>query len=135
MAEVKYLKLGEKAESFFDPSTSLKLSKGKVVRMTQEMKISNRVKKALKGGHIEYATEEDFDKTVMDLDVQADDVNQEEEVVYTESNLKGKGKEALINILLNLSGDEEERTEKELSALTKAEIIEEILDLQEEEED
>jgi hypothetical protein len=56
-----YLKLGEKAESFFDPISRLKITKGKVVKLDSIPK-TPKVLKALKNGHIEKTTEDDYSK-------------------------------------------------------------------------
>ncbi len=57
----KYVKLGEKASSFFDPFSRLTLAgKQEVVLLDAKALKSNRVKSALKGGHLSYASESEF---------------------------------------------------------------------------
>lgn len=63
MAEVKakYLKLGEKANFFYDPVTKLKVLPKQVIKVDMNLvskdgKISN----ALKGGHLEYADANEY---------------------------------------------------------------------------
>lgn len=55
-----YVKLQEKAASFYDPSTGLQLANKQVAKMTSEQKVSKRVQKALKGGHLEYSDEDEY---------------------------------------------------------------------------
>lgn len=59
----KFVKLGDKAFSFSDPFSRLTLRKGEIKELeTTNQKRSVRIKNALKGGHLEPATEVEFDK-------------------------------------------------------------------------
>ena len=58
----KYVKLGTMAESFFDASSRLGLAGKDVKELTSKALRSNRVDAALKGGHLIYASEQEFVK-------------------------------------------------------------------------
>ncbi len=58
----KYVKLGDNAESFFDPYSRLSLAGKQVLLLEGKSLTSNRVKLALKGGHLSHATQEEFVK-------------------------------------------------------------------------
>ena len=60
----KYLKMGEKASGFADPSTLVHLSGKEVIKVsTTELK-APKVKKALLGGHLVIADEEEYEAWV-----------------------------------------------------------------------
>ena len=56
----KYVKLGSNAASFFDPYSRLSIHGNQVKQLDQKAIESNRVKMALKGGHLNPATEAEF---------------------------------------------------------------------------
>jgi hypothetical protein len=55
-----YVKLGGKAEVFYDAFSELKVVRGQVVEMNAVQARSLKVKKALSGGHLQMATEAEF---------------------------------------------------------------------------
>jgi hypothetical protein len=56
----RYIKLGDKAESFYDPYSEFGLV-GKQVKLLEDNAAkSNTVTNALKGGHLTFATEAEF---------------------------------------------------------------------------
>lgn len=57
---MKYLKLGPKAKSFADQSSGVILSGKMVIEVKQSQTIRAKVAAALRGNHLEYATEKDF---------------------------------------------------------------------------
>jgi len=56
----KYLKLGSKASTFFDPYSRLNISGNEVVELNPKQIKSDFVKKSLAGGHLSVATEAEF---------------------------------------------------------------------------
>lgn len=58
----KYLKLGEKASSFFDPITRLKLINNMVIEALPIQLKSPRVKRFIQGGGLSYATKEEYNE-------------------------------------------------------------------------
>ena len=60
---MKYLKLGDNATSFYDMGTGLKIS-GKDVVAVNEAYINQgkRTRRALQGGHLIYATQEEYEE-------------------------------------------------------------------------
>lgn len=60
---MKYLKLGDNATSFYDMGTGLKIS-GKGVVAVNEAYINQgkRTRRALQGGHLIYATQEEYEE-------------------------------------------------------------------------
>lgn len=60
---MKYLKLGEKASIFFDPTTRL-LIRGKEVIALKAIQKSKKLSTALNQGHVVNATEEDFNNWI-----------------------------------------------------------------------
>lgn len=60
---MKYLKLGDNATSFYDMGTGLKIS-GKDVVAVNEAYINQgkRTRRALQGGHLIYATKEEYEE-------------------------------------------------------------------------
>jgi len=57
----RYVKLGEKALSFFDPVSKLKLIPGKVV-FIETRESSNRIKNAISKGHLVIATVDEYEE-------------------------------------------------------------------------
>lgn len=120
MAKAKYAKLGEKANSFYDPSTGFKLAKNEVKEINKEEMVSKKIKSAFKHGHLEVADENEYegnDEVVED--------NEDEDEELTEAQLLRKGKEALVALAMET---DTELTEKELGKLTKPELVEIILE-------
>ncbi len=57
-----YVQLGEKAGMFYDPTSRVKVLPGQVVEVATFQQHSKKLIKAIKGGHLDKATKEDFDK-------------------------------------------------------------------------
>lgn len=58
---MKYLKLGEKATMFFDPASRIQIRGTEVVALKAVQK-TKKVAQALSGGHLAWATEEEYQK-------------------------------------------------------------------------
>lgn len=132
MAKAKFVKLGEKANSFYDPSTGFKLSKNQVGELTTEMQVSRKIKNALKNGHIEIAEEGEFE------DVNEIEVNEDKDQQFTESELMSKSKEGLINLLIRIEEslpEDERSTSAELNKMNKTELTEAIMESYEDDEE
>lgn len=136
--EKKFVKLGEKANSFYDPLTKVKLAPGLVVELPKNFRESRKLVRALKAGHIEYT---DPVKAPAKSDGKASDKNSGkgeaveidiDKVDFTEEGLKGFKKAELVNICIQMEVD---RTVEELEALTKKDLIDILLELDDEEEE
>lgn len=128
----KYAKLGDKANSFSDPTSGLNLKNKDVVELTPSNLSSKRVKKALNGGHLEYAEKSDYtefqasksDKKTKEVDDIEDTV-----VDYSEMDVKDikkalKNNDLLKQNIIEMTADEDEPfTEEDLADLTKDELL------------
>lgn len=135
----KYVKLGEKASLFFDPTSKTKVTPGTAVELSNTAKMSKRVIKAIKSGHLDYVADNELeDLTVKSLrkDATTKKVEKKDEVdaevEYTEKSLMKLKKSALIDLAKE---NFTEYDDEELEGMTKDELTEEILALNEEEED
>lgn len=133
----KYIKLGKKAESFYDPTSKTKVLKGRVVELNNSNKFSKRIQAALRGGHLEYATEEEFSKA--SKGTQTTEAKTTSEVDITDEKvLKKLKKPALVELALEhkLADDEGELyTKEELEEFKVNELVEMLLDLNSEEDE
>lgn len=126
----KFVKLGEKANSFYDPLTKVKLAKGQTVELPKNFRESRRILRALKTGHLEYSDETENKgskketKEVKDIDL--------EKVDFTEKSLMKYKADELRNICTQM---EVGKTEAELAEMTKPEMVEALLELEDEEEE
>ncbi len=139
----KYIKLGEKAEIFFDPTTRTKVLKGQIIKLEDKQKFSKKISAAIGGGHLVYSTKEAYNDYMEDLASKDDTkVFQKEEDNWleawveanelSEKTLKPLKHEKLVELAKHF---ESEFSDEDLKDSTKAELIEEILDLNSEEED
>lgn len=131
----KYVKLGSKASIFYDPTTNTKVLPGQIVEVKGIGKFSKKINAALKGGHLENVSKEDFEKFQKGGTVNNDeDINTgnwvEQWDDFDEKSLKGLKNDQLAKLATHL---ESEFSEQELGQMKKAELIEEILSLVEEE--
>ena len=62
MSKKVYVKLGEKALSFFDPTSRLQLAKGEVIEIEKSKLITKKATVAMRQGHLSYAFQEEFEK-------------------------------------------------------------------------
>lgn len=136
MSKTKFVKLGEKASSFSCPTTGVSLTKGKVVELNTEQLNSKKIKQALKGGHLEYASPEDIENSKGSDNVSSVAApKSDDEVIYTEENLVDKGKTDLIQIASKFLEDDGEVKLKDLERMNKTELKEFIIESQESEEE
>jgi hypothetical protein len=112
----KFVKLGEEASVFFDPFTKIKLITNQVVELPEDYKASKKVVVALKNGHIQYASEEEYLAANGGAKTEEGEEGDEDEV-----ELSSLTKNELIAHILETS---EEHTEEALKALKKAELLE-----------
>ena len=57
-----YIRIGDKAFSFSDPYSKLTVRKNQVVKLeTPEQRRSGKIRLALRGGHLQVATEKEYD--------------------------------------------------------------------------
>lgn len=134
----KYVKLSKKAENFYDPTTKTKILKGQVIKLDNTNKFSKRIEAALRGGHLEHASEEEFKAANVSTEATSKDVNTEDIDITDEKALKKLKKPALIDLAIkhNLADDEEEPyTREELEEFKVTELVEMLLDLNSEEDD
>lgn len=127
----KYVKLGKKASSFFDPTSGLKLSNNQIIEVSSKLiNSSKRVNKALKAGHLEWAEEKEFLKYQKSIGVNVE-TEEEEEEGYNAKSLKKLTKDELVEIAKEQGSDMDE---DELNGFNKAGLVDLIMQLQEEEE-
>lgn len=146
MAKSKFVKLGEKASIFFDPTSGLKVTSGKAVELSNVHKASKRVVRGLKSGHLDYADSEDQeDLELVYLDSSKNkpvgkvEKNEEEEEdafnpdqEWDEKSLKKLKVGELEKVAKFFELD---YTDQELVDMTKAQLIEAILADEEEDEE
>lgn len=128
----KKVKLGDKANSFYDPTSKLKVLPGDVIELKAIHKVSSRVIKALRDGHLQVtdaASTKEVKETVKEKEVNPNKWIEELDMVPEKiSKLK---KEQLIQIAKFY---ETEYSDEELGDLKKDELVEEIFELVEVEE-
>lgn len=131
----KYVKLGSKASIFHDPTTGIKVLPGQVVEVKGVGKFSKKITAALQGGHLENVSKEDFEKyqktgiTSNDESLEGDNwVEQWDD--FDDKSLKGLKNEQLVELATFL---ESETPLEELKQMKKADLVEEVLSLVEEE--
>lgn len=141
----KFVKLGEKASIFFDPTSRLKVVPGKAYELSVQANASKRVRRALKAGHIEYASKDEDGKlefVALSVKVKkAQEQKQEDkadeldpdEVDYSLAALKRLNKPQLVALALEIEGIEED--EDELKDLNKEPLIDLILEMVEDEDE
>lgn len=143
-----YVKLGGKASIFFDPSTGLKVTGKKIVKITGNGKFSKKIDQAIKGGHLEKVSKTEYEEYLESLEVtdvqtvkaknsteeEEDDVNSwvENYEDFSEKALKALKNDQLVALAIHLGSEIEE---DELTKMKKAELVEEIQNLVEEEEE
>jgi hypothetical protein len=131
MASKKFIKLGEKAESFQCPTTGITVLKGEVVAINLLQSTSKKISMALKGGHLEKATEEEYDNFISGVKVinKKNDKPTIEEIgnmnkaairnlIDTEfpdhgNNLSPMSKSDLLDLYSDLLSEEEEEEDQE----------------------
>lgn len=118
----KYLKLGEKASSFYDPTSRFGIVNQEVKVVTNAVLKSPRVKRFLKGGGLTFATKEEYNEYTASMAPAM-----KEKVVVEEKVEKKTLKDMTIAELqehIKVSGWEQEDIDKGLSIKKKDDIIE-----------
>jgi hypothetical protein len=127
--KIDYIKLGDKANFFYDPTSGLKVLPGQVIKVDAEkVKANLKLNKALKSGHLEYADENDYDPEKVkalinelegnteNISNGSDDEYNHDELVemaveagstLSKSKLKKKTKDELVAHINELNGEEE----------------------------
>lgn len=140
MAKAKYVKLGDKANSFYDPISTLKVLPGQMVELTEKALKSKKVINALRQGHLSYTDSEDEGKLETVKTEQVNDVanttQKPTEVPVTKESLMKLNKAELVKLALDkkvsyLEDESEEETlytQEELESYDKKEIADLILE-------
>lgn len=135
----RYVKLGEKALSFYDPISGLAITTGEAVELTVTHRQSRRVIKALKSGHIENVDSEELDNyIIIDADgavekpeeEPAEEKDWKDAVEYNEKYLS----KLKVAQLRELAAEYLDWTEAEIAEATKNEIILALLEIEWEED-
>ena len=136
MAKTKQVKLGEAANSFYDPVSQVKVLPGQVIELDEKAQKSKKISVALRHGHLVLASDEDVEaaaagNTVSNND-QTNDVDTNwDDFEYSEENLMKLKKPQLVELAMHL---ESEYSQEELNGLNKTELTEEILEIVEDKE-
>lgn len=125
----KKIKLGDKANSFYDPTSKLKVLPEQVITLKKIHTSSNRITKALRDGHLQYT---DAEPTVEPENDEPENTADEDknwiaELELEPGKLKKLNKSDLIEVALYF---ESSLSAEELQEMSKSEIIEEIFELQ-----
>lgn len=78
----KYVKLGKKAECFYDSYVKLKVLKREVIELTKKQEVSPKVRRAIQTGHLEVATKDDYNDYIGEVE------NPKEETEFDEMTKK-----------------------------------------------
>ena len=108
---MQYVKLGEKASMFYDPTTQVKVMPGMAVGITNREKESKKFKRAVAAGHLEKISKDD-----------ADALNTKTIARAAKLNAKADTKKAA-------SAPSEDTDEKEVSKMNKSELIAKAVDM------
>lgn len=138
----KYVKLGEKASSYFDPTTRMQVAPGEAVEIELKHRQSKRFVRALKSGHLDYVDSDEVNElTVVNAKAESKKVEKEtnwkDEVEMTEKGLMALKLAQLKELALDkIKADPDwDMTEAEIGESTKKELVEFILLEDEEDED
>ena len=118
----KYIKLGEKASSFYDPTTRFAIANGQVKVVTNAVLKSPRIKRFLKGGGLMLTTKEEYNEYMASIKPE------KEQVVKAEVEVEKKPFEEMtikeLHEYIKNSGWEQEDIDAGLEIKKKADIIE-----------
>lgn len=132
MAKRKFVKLGEKASIFFDPTSGLKVVPGQAVELSNVHRQSKRVVRGLKSGHLDNVDSDEMDELeVVYIDAKAEVKKEEEnndtfdmDQEWDEKSLKKLKVSQLEDLARHFELD---YTDAELKAMNKNELIDAIL--------
>lgn len=143
----KIVKLGEKANSFYDPTTGLTLIPNEVKEVPNSFLRSQRARRFLKGGGIAYASKDEliewqeaqkakvkkmnFNQSSVDLSNKVKESEKTDEPDTEVEELKKMTKAALIDYVKGLDWTEDD-VEEAKSITKKADLIEFIRETEEE---
>jgi len=127
----KYVKLGEQALSFADPTTGFKIRQGEVKEYSNKEALSKKFAHALKKGHLEKADADDFEEfqTSGNTANSKVDTSEASAEFHTAASLKKLGKDEILEMIGEFEGDHD------VTGLNKPDLIELYLELQGEEEE
>lgn len=111
---MKYYKLGVKASSFYDSKSTLSISNKAVVAIEDDRISSKKIQRALESGHI--------------IEVKESEFKGYETSVEKAKEAKEKGKPVGFKAPDEISDEEEEGGEDELSNMKKEELIKHVQD-------
>lgn len=129
----KKVKLGKKANSFYDPTSKLKVLPGDVIELKAVHKASARVIKALRDGHLQ-STDEEATTEAKNAPKETVDENPDawiNELEMTPEKLNKLKKVELIQVA-KFYGTE--ISDEDLEEMKKSDLVEEIFELVEEDE-
>jgi hypothetical protein len=128
MAKEKvYVKLGPKANSFSCPTTGFSLVKqGEVKELISTVANSKKVEQALRGGHIVYAKDTEFD-------AQGEEANNAP--ILDRPFLESKTKAVLVPMAIDLLEEDDEEDVADIEAMKKPELVDFILTKSEKEQE
>lgn len=131
----KKIKLGKNAQSFYDPTSKLKVLKGQVVEIKNLQNRSKKVQAALRGGHLVYTDEKptmfmENPEPKVETKNKVDDKDWVKGIELEPSQLKKLKRDELYEVAEYYNGEPLEQRD-----LTKDQLIELIFELTEDEED
>lgn len=130
-----FLKLGEHASMFFDPTSMVKILPGQVVSANAKQQQSKKLKRARNAGHIVIATQDEYDDYLKSLKGKNQPVGAKPTSADTDEDIdiNDMKKPELVNYAFGKLSDD--YSKEDLNAMTKAEIIDLLEDLEEEGDD
>lgn len=127
----KYVKLGEKAYGFADPYSRFHISGKQVKELeTPNQRRSNKIRQALRGGHLQNATKEELEKYQESLKTGKVPVKEKEPT--PEEALRAELEEQTKAELLKYYQEKYEVTEEDIDSFDKlnhGERVEELIEL------
>jgi len=114
----RYLKLGEKSNSFYDPQTGFGLSGNEIKEITPAFLRSPRIARFLKGGGLQHAHKEEYNEYMASLKGEVITESPEK----SEDELEDMTVAELKNYVTDLKWEEED-VEKAQSIKRKSELI------------
>lgn len=137
MSKKVYVRLGEKADSFSEPTTNFKLNqKGEVKELPADTAKTKRVLQAISGGHLEKVTEEDYNDWLENQDNTNTNTNTSDDgggdEMTVESLKDNNDKLALIAMAVELIDNQDDdadpyHDEESLEKLNKTQLAEFII--------
>ena len=114
-----FLKLGEHASMFFDPTSMVKILPGQVVAVNAKQQQSKKLKKAKNAGHVIVATADEYEDYLAGVKEKAAPASEED---TEEVDIYSMKKSALVKHASEVLADD--YSKEDLNEMTKADIIE-----------